>query len=427
MRIEVLCTGDELLTGVVADTNSPFFMSRLLRLGERVSRTTVIGDDRKAIAEAIRECASRADVVLVSGGLGPTADDVTADAAADAAGVRCVEDAETLERIRQRLADRGLRLTRQNARQARVPEGAEVVANPVGSAPMFLVQIGKASCFFVPGVPREYKHLVEHEVLPRIRSMREGEAAVSFHAFRILRTVGLPESQLDARVESLAKRHPDVVFGFRTELPENHLELLARGATQAEADAKLAEVEEESILALGQAFFGRDDETLAAHLVRRLRECGQTVTFAESCTGGLLCAALTSVSGASDVFPGGAVTYDPRLKELWADVPRELIAAHGVVSGEVAEAMATGLRARVGTTWCVSVTGYAGPTGGDEREPVGAVYIGIDGPGGAGHIRFVFQGDRERVRAFAVGMALDQLRHQVEDEAAARAPRGSRQ
>lgn len=412
MRIEVLCTGDELLTGVIADTNSPFFMARLLRLGERVLRTTVVGDERAAISGALRELAGRADVVLVSGGLGPTADDLTAAAAADAAGVALVEDEGTLERIPARLAQRGLPLSPNNARQALVPQGAEVVPNPVGSAPMFALRIGRAQCFFLPGVPREYQALVEREVLPRIRALRPPAAAA--HAFRILRTVGLPESQLDARVAPLRPAHPDVVFGFRTVLPENHLELLASGPTQQDADAALAAAEQDAVSALGEYFFGRDEETLALAVVHALQTRGESVSFAESCTGGLLAGALTSVSGASEVFPGGAVTYDARVKTDLAGVEPGLIAAKGVVSAEVAEAMARGVRARLGTTWAVSVTGYAGPGGGDAREPVGAVYIGVDGPDGTTHVRHLFQGGRERVRQFAVGMALDALRRRLQ-------------
>ncbi|MBX5482454.1 MAG: CinA family nicotinamide mononucleotide deamidase-related protein [Myxococcaceae bacterium] len=413
MRIEVLCTGDELLTGVVPDTNSPWFMARLLRLGERVSRTTVVGDDRAAIRDALGEIAERADVVLVSGGLGPTADDVTAEAAAEAAGVALVEDVATVARLRERYARRQLPLSPNVLRQARVPAGAEVGANDVGAAPFFALTLGRCRALFVPGVPAEYRHLVETQVLPRIERWRApGSGAFSF---RILKTIGLPEARLDEQVAPLSGRHPGVTFGFRVVPPESHLELLARGTTPEDAAAKLAAAEKDARAVLGECVFGADEDTLAHVVVSMLGARGETLTVAESCTGGLVAAALTDVAGASQVFPGGAITYGAALKTAFADVPAELIAAKGEVSAEVARSMAEGIRARTGTTWAIAVTGYAGPGGGDPREPVGAVHLAVAGPTGMWHERHHFIGDRERVRRFATGAALDLLRRRLHE------------
>src|SRR5262245_28632222 len=231
MRIEVLCTGDELLNGTITDTNSPWFMNRLFALGELVTRTTVVGDDRQELVSSMREVSARADAVLVSGGLGPTADDLTAECAAEAAGVPLVEDARAMQALRERFARRGAELTPNNARQARVPRGAEVVLNPVGSAPMFILRIGSCTLFFVPGVPREYQALVEKEVLARLGALlaRAGDRMV--RKVRVLKTVRIWESHLDATVVPIAAKHPLVRVGYRTHAPENHLKLLASGST----------------------------------------------------------------------------------------------------------------------------------------------------------------------------------------------------
>lgn len=416
MRIEVLCTGDELLNGVTADTNSPYFMARLQRLGEQVTRTTVVGDDRVAIREALKEIAARADVVLVSGGLGPTSDDVTAEAAAEAAGVPLIQDEAAAERIRARLAKRNLPLTENHLRQARVPRGADVAINDAGSAPFFALRFGRCEAFFVPGVPREYRHLVEAQVLPRIDQLRAASGAAGFLAFRILKTVGIPEAQLDAMVAPLAKAYPEVTFGFRTESPENHLELLVRGTTREEAEAKLEQVERASKQLLGDDVFGVDGQTLAGVVVFSLEQRSETVVVAESCTGGMVAVALTHVTGSSTVFAGGAVTYVPAVKRAFADVPPELVSTRGEVSAEVARAMAEGIRRTLNATWAVSVTGFAGPGGGTATEPVGSVYIAVAGPDGTTHRRHLFGGDRDAVRVAAAGTALDALRRRLLDE-----------
>jgi nicotinamide-nucleotide amidase len=410
MRVEVLCTGDELLTGLTVDTNSPYFMERLLPLGEQVARTTVVGDVREEILEALRTLSTRADVVLVSGGLGPTADDLTAECAAEAAGVPLQESAEALQALEARFARRGIVLTPNNRRQAQVPKGAEVVLNPNGSAPMFVLRLGKATLFFLPGVPREYRHLVDAEVLPRIEALRGKRPDATFLAFRLLRTVGLPESHLDAKVAPVARAHPDVSFGFRTQAPENHLKLMAHGATQAAADAALAAAERDSRAVLGSYVYGQDGDRQAAVVGALLLGRQETVALAESCTGGRIADLLTSISGASAWFLGGAVVYANAMKEAFVRVRKETLGAHGAVSEEVAKEMAEGVRKAAAATWGLSVTGIAGPTGGSEEKPVGTVFIALAGPTGTVAQRYRFAGDRELIRTFSAGAALEVLR-----------------
>lgn len=412
MRIETLCTGDELLTGLTADTNSRFFQGLLLdRCGLRVRRSTVVGDVREDIIEALDALAARCDVVLVSGGLGPTTDDLTIECAAEAAGVGLVEDARVMEHIRARFAKRGIALTANNSRQARVPVGAEAVLNAEGSAPLVIQRRGACTFFFVPGVPREYRHLVATFVVPRIEALgghREGVTRL-----KVLKTMGVPESHLDEKMRPLLARHPQVVFGYRTHAPENHLKLLVTAPDDATARRHLEAAEADARALLGEAVFGVDDETLAQVLGRALVERGLTMGVAESCTGGLVSAACTDVAGASTWFVGGAATYAVSAKTTWAKVPAALVDAHGVVSAPVAEAMAAGVREVLGTACGLSTTGYAGPSGGDAQNPVGTVYIGVATPDAVTVERHQFGGDRERVRLFAAATAIDALRRRL--------------
>ncbi len=413
MRIEVLCTGDELLTGLTTDTNSPYFMGKLFDMGEKVARSLTVGDVREQIIEALTAVRARADAVLVSGGLGPTADDLTAECAAAAAGVRLVENAEVLAELKARFAKRNFPFTPNNARQALIPEGAEVVRNPVGTAPMFIQRIGRCTLFFVPGVPREYKVLVDREVLPRIAQLLERDPERIFRAARLLKTIGLAESHLDARVAPLAKVHAKVTFGFRTHAPENHLKLVAEGTTQREADEALAAAERDCREILGPYVFGTDQDSFASVLGALLRERNETVAIAESCTGGLTSELLSGPAGASNYFIGGAVVYANAMKEKWAAVRPDTLKAHGAVSKEVAIEMAQGVRRECATTYGLSITGIAGPAGGTPEKPVGTVHFALATAAETEWQHQVLFGDRERIRLFSAANALDMLRRRL--------------
>ena len=408
MRIETLCTGDELLTGLTSDTNSRFFQTLLLeQCGLTVRRSTVVGDVRDDLVEVLDTLAARCDVVLVSGGLGPTTDDITIECAAEAAKVAIVEDERVMAHIRARFEKRGIALTENNRRQARIPEGSEVVLNDEGSAPLIIQRRGRCTFFFVPGVPREYQHLVATFVVPRLAALAKRTTVTKL---RVLKTMGVPESHLDAKVQPLLARHPNVTFGYRTHAPENHLKLLVTGSDEGSVLATLAAAERDAREVLGASIFGIDDDTLAKVVGARLVERGLSLAVAESCTGGLISAACTEVSGASTWVPGGAATYAASAKTIWANVPASLIEAHGVVSEEVARAMATGVRAVLSASCGLSVTGYAGPTGGDAVNPVGTVFIGVATPERVFVEKHRFGGDRARVRLFAAATALDALR-----------------
>lgn len=410
MRLETVCTGDELLTGLTADTNSQFFQEQaLVRLGLQVARSTVVGDSLEAIASALTEAAGRADAVLVSGGLGPTLDDLTAEAAALAAGVPLVEDAAARAHLEARFRARGVALTPNNLRQARVPRGARVTINAEGSAPGFELHLGAARLFFVPGVPREYRHLVEAMVLPALEAQLG--AARPHLVLRVLKTVLVPESHLDASVAPLAAKHPGVSFGFRTHAPENHLKLLARGGSAAEARAVLAAAEADCRALLGEAVFGVDEDSLEGAVAELLSARGETLSVAESCTAGLAMGALARVPGASAFLLGGAVTYADAAKTGWLSLAPALLATHGAVSQPTAAAMAERVRAVSGSDWGLSITGFAGPAGGTDAAPVGTVFVGVARAGAETRTeRHHFAPGRERVRSFAVAAALNALR-----------------
>lgn len=414
MRVELLCTGDELVTGLTSDTNSTYLEARLFELGIKVERVVLVGDVREDILRAMREAAGRSDEVIVSGGLGPTADDLTAECTATLIGRPLVEHEGTLSWLRERAAKRGRELTPNVARMALVPEGAEVVPNPVGAAPHFRVRLGGCRLHFLPGVPREYRALVDAEVVPRLREALEGRPGRVYRAFRLLRTVGMPESVLDSRVAPLAVVHPRVVFGFRTHGTENQLKLMAEASSQAEADAALAAAEAASRQELGGVVYGADAETHTAVVARLLTEAKATLALAESCTGGLLASQLTAIAGSSTFLMGSLVTYAERMKTAWLGVPEALLARHGAVSRPVAEAMAEGVRAACGTTHGLSVTGFAGPGGGTAEEPVGTVYCALASEGRPTRCeRFSLAGPRDVVRLFAAFHALEMLRERL--------------
>ena len=286
MRIEVLCTGNELLDGTVLDTTATWFCERAFARGAPVSRKETLPDDLPVLVEAFRQMGERADFVVVSGGLGPTIDDITLDAAAQAAGVPLEEDVAILARLKQRFAERGFVFTPNNARQARVPRGGTAVHNPHGTAPMMILKVGRADCFLLPGVPREFRGLCDEQVIPRLEARLAAETGRAHYASRVLKLFGIGESMADDRVKDLPVRHPHVQVGFRTHLPENHLKLLAQGATDEEARARLAAAEADARALVGEKIFGVDHDEFPAVVFRALKAAGATVALAESCLQG---------------------------------------------------------------------------------------------------------------------------------------------
>jgi nicotinamide-nucleotide amidase len=407
VRAEILTIGDEVLRGEIVDSNKALLSDRLLSLDVETRFQTSVGDDPEDMTDAFRRAASRADVVLVSGGLGPTRDDLTADVLARSFGLALRLDEAALEGIRAFFRSVGREMTENNAKQALFPEGAEILPNPIGTAPGFALEAGGAVFFCMPGVPSELARMLDEQVLPRIAKRRGGGAVVRA---RLLRTFGMGESALDAELADLATSG-GVSLGFRTAFPDNYLRPVARAASPAEAEAKLDRVCAAIRARLGPLVYGEGEaETLPVVVGRLLREAGRTLAVAESCTGGLIARLVTDVPGSSDYFLGGVVAYANDAKQALLGVPRELIEKHGAVSDAVARAMAEGVRQRFGASLGVATTGISGPGGGSHEKPVGLVHVALARAEGTHAEGFVFPLDRPRHRTLTAQMALDWVR-----------------
>ena len=401
---EILTIGDELLSGETVDTNSNWLDGALVKLGWEVTRHTTVADEVAVIAAAFDEAARRSDLVISSGGLGPTRDDLTLEALAKALGCELRLDEAVLADIRAKFESFGRTMSPNNERQARVPAIGEVLQNAVGTAPGFTAELHGAQVFLLPGVPREVKWLMEHRVGPRVD---QGRAHV---ARRTLKTIGFGESRLEHTIKATIREHPDVQFGFRALGAETHIKMAARGE-QREAHLAAAEAAMRAILGVG--LFGADDDRLVVALGDLLRARGETVATAESCTGGMVGKLLTDVSGSSAYFLGGMITYSNAAKVALLGVDEGALEEHGAVSAAVAEQMAVGVRDRLGATWGLSATGIAGPEGGTTEKPVGLVYIGLAGPGHVEHRRLQSPGDRSQVRRNSALSVVDILRRRL--------------
>ncbi|MEW5849016.1 MAG: competence/damage-inducible protein A [Myxococcota bacterium] len=404
MRAEVICCGDELLSGTIADTNTQDFATILQEAGVEIVRSTAVGDAEDEIVEVLRDVTGRADLVIFSGGLGPTEDDRTAAAMARAAGVPLVRDDEALRRLETRMRNANVEVTENNRKQALVPAGCVVMQSEVGTAPGFHMQIGGAHVYVVPGVPREARWFLREFVLPEL--LRRSESAFITST---LRCVGITESKLDLQVQGLAERHPGVSVHFRTSFPENHLRLVARDTKPSGALHRLHAAKEDALQRLQQWVYSTDGRTISAVIRDELLARNQTLALAESCTGGLVQKLITDEPGSSKVFVGGVVAYANDVKVKLLGVHEEMLKAHGAVSPEVAMEMAEGVRLRLGSTWGMSITGVAGPNGGTPEKPVGLVYVGLSGPSGLLHKELRLKGDRERIRGFSAAQAMTWL------------------
>jgi nicotinamide-nucleotide amidase len=409
VKAEILTIGDELLRGEIVDSNKSYLSDRLLGLDVETRYHASVGDDVSDMADCFRRAAARSEIVLVSGGLGPTRDDLTSEVLAQAFGRKLVLDPSALEAIRAFFRSVGREMTENNAKQAHFPEGAEVVPNPIGTAPGFMLVEGSAAFFCLPGVPRELMRMMDEQVLPRIAKLQAGEAGAGAVRAALLRTFGMGESTLDNELRDIAASG-DVTLGFRTAFPDNYLRPLARGATAEEAEAKLARVCDAIRQRLGPLVYGEGDETLPAVVGRLLRERGKTIAVAESCTGGLIAEQITEVPGASDWFAGGVVAYANSAKTALLGVPEAVLAQHGAVSDSTARAMAEGVRERFGADLGVATTGISGPGGGSESKPVGLVHVALAREGETRAESFVFPLDRTRHRLLTAQLALDWAR-----------------
>jgi nicotinamide-nucleotide amidase len=410
VNAEIIAVGSELLTPFRMDTNSLYLTEQLNLLGVDVIFKSIVGDDLRRLVAAAQHALFRSDIVIFSGGLGPTEDDLTREAVAEALGLQLHRDPEILTKLEERFASRGWKMSPNNTKQADVIAGATALPNPNGTAPGQWLS-GRFDereriIILLPGPPFELKGLFESEVRERLRA----KVPATFFATRTLKIAMIGESQVDARVSPIYKRYTDVETTILAGAGEIELHFRNRGdsldAAQRRVDEVAGLVEDE----LDDAVFSRNGESLEQIVGYWLQMRGATLALAESCTGGLLAERLTSVSGSSRYFLGGATVYSNQLKTEFAGVPSEMIERHGAVSREVAAALAEGIRYRCASTLGVGITGIAGPNGGTPEKPVGLVFHAVASDTGTEIIARNFPGDRKRVRRFASTMALDMLR-----------------
>ncbi|MFO0759516.1 MAG: competence/damage-inducible protein A [Byssovorax sp.] len=406
LRCEILSTGDEVLTGMLVDTNAAYLADQMGSLGFEVVRQITVGDDRAQLDAAFRAMGESADVVLCTGGLGPTVDDLTTEVAASVLGAGLKLDAPSLAYMEGLWKSRGRAMPENNKKQALIPEPADVLPNPIGTAPGFTVKIGRAQFFFMPGVPREMKRMFTEQVVPRVEALRPEPTVFTV---RIYRSFGLTESGADQRLKGLEERHPGVKLGFRAHFPEIQIKLTVKGPDAAAAQARLDAAAAEVTSIIGPNIFS-DGDPIEAVIGAALRRASATVSTVESCTGGLVAERITSIAGASDYFDRGFVTYTNQAKHELAGVPLDLLEEHGAVSEACAKAMAEGARDRARTTYAISVTGLAGPGGGTPDKPVGLVYVGLAGPNGTQVRKIYWPGQREQIRSISAMVGLDMLR-----------------
>ncbi|MBX6762144.1 MAG: competence/damage-inducible protein A [Rubrobacteraceae bacterium] len=408
---EVLAIGTEMLLGELVDTNTAWISRRLAALGVGIYRHTTVGDNLERIAAALQEAASRADLVITTGGLGPTSDDLTNEALARATGRRMVEYAEAREHVERKFREFGRKPSPSNYKQALFPEGTTLIPNPLGTAMGALLESDGTLFATLPGVPQEMRGMFEETLVPLIRERSEG-AIVS----RTLWFVGLGESALAERVQDLLDAENPTVAPLAGQ-GKVRLRITARAATPEEAERQIEPVAREILSRLGRYYFGEDEETLESVVGRLLTEKGRTLALAESCTGGLLAKRLTDIPGSSRYFKEGLVTYSNEAKERLLGVPRELLVRYGAVSEEVARAMAEGVRRLADSDYGLSVTGIAGPEGGTPEKPVGLVWVGLADAGGIRAEKLnltAWSRSREAIRERSASGAFDLLRRRLE-------------
>jgi nicotinamide-nucleotide amidase len=413
MRAEIIAVGSEMLTPDRVDTNSLFVTEQLNAIGIDVMTKSVVADDRALLAEVLRVALDRSDMVVVTGGLGPTSDDVTREAVADVLGVPLDEDAQVVERLRQRFARRGVPMPENNRKQALVPRGAARIENEKGTAPGLYVERAGGAIVVLPGPPREMEPMLERVLADRFAGHGESWRVQR----RVLKTTGRPESQIEAVVQPIYARWASAPTPIRTTIlaTPGQIELhLSVRAESAEAGRRaLDRASDELCAALGDVLFASDARRLEQVVGELLRERRQWIATAESCTGGLLCSRLTDVAGSSEYVERGVICYSNRAKTELLGVPPDLIQEHGAVSEEVGVAMARGIRDRAQVDIGVGITGIAGPTGGTAAKPVGTVVVAVASAGGQRVRALWFPGDREQVKFHASQAALDMVRRHL--------------
>jgi nicotinamide-nucleotide amidase len=413
MIIEILATGDEIRTGAAVDSNSAHIAQVLEQAGLEAIRHTCVGDDMDIMVSILKEIGNRADVAVVTGGLGPTIDDVTAAAAAKTKGVELVLNQSALGVVENFFKTRKRAMSPSNKKQAMLPMGAESLNNPVGSAPGFVLKINRCSFFFVPGVPFEMKRMLSDEVLPRIQKLGGDTGELSL--VKTLSTFGLVESVIGELLTGLSAEFPEITPGFRSKFPEIQVKLYIRGKDDQALRNILEKASQWVLGKLGENIFSMDGTSMQAVVGGLLAAKQATLAVAESCTGGLISHLLTNVPGSSAYFLFSGVTYSNQAKTKVLGVSTEILQQYGAVHEETVKKMAIGVRHVAGAAYGLATSGIAGPDGGTDEKPVGTVCIGLATPHDVKGFRFVFPFNTRLMnkRIFAM-KALDLLRRELQ-------------
>ena len=413
MNAEIVAIGSELLTPWRQDTNSLHITERLNQLGVAVIFKTIVGDRQKHLIDAIRNALRRSDIVVIMGGLGPTEDDLTREAVAESLKIGLKRNPDLIAELYARFAARRMQVTRNNEKQADTLEGAVILENARGTAPGQMLDTvygeHRKLVMLLPGPPSELKPMFDEQCVPRLRDLLPRRHI----ATRVLKAAMIGESAADARIAPIYQQYKDIETTILAHLGDIQLNLVCGKslleAAQARVDELAGKIEEE----LEDLIYSSQGETLEQIVLYYLEMRAATLSVAESCTGGLIAQRLTSISGASRSFAGGAVVYSNELKSEFAGVPPSLIERHGAVSREVAASLAEGIRERCDTTFGLGVTGIAGPGGGTEEKPVGLVYIGVSDGKSTEVVEKKFTGDRNRIRQYASQQSLDLVRRRL--------------
>jgi nicotinamide-nucleotide amidase len=409
LSAEIIAIGSELLTPRFKDTNSLYLTEQLNAVGIPVVMKTIVGDDEHYLEDAIRHSLARTPILITIGGLGPTEDDVTRKVVGRVLQRQLVLNDEILAKLQRRFKARGVEMPANNARQALVLTGSEILENHNGTAPGLWITAEKNHVILLPGPPSELRPLFETSCMPRLHEMAGGVAL----ARCVFRTAGLPESILDAQIASIYTKYKNPETTVLAKPGQVEVRLTAHGKNREEAERLLKELGDQIEQELGDFIFARTEHSLEEVVGIYLATKNATISTAESCTGGMVAERLTNVPGSSRYFMSGVICYSNESKMELAGIPPLLLEMQGAVSMEVARGLAEGIRARAGTTIGVGVTGIAGPAGGSPEKPVGTVYIAVATPTETEHRQFLFPGDRERIRWQASQAALDMVRRAV--------------
>jgi nicotinamide-nucleotide amidase len=411
MRAEIIAVGSELLTPYRQDTNSLYLTGKLNSLGIEVFFKTIVGDDRDRLAEVVRLALRRSELIILSGGLGPTEDDLNREVVAEVLGRKLRVIDEIQKRMQERWARMGRAMPENNLRQAMVPEGAEWLENQRGTAPGLWIEHNGSILVLLPGPPWELEPMFEACCMPRLRP-RSGGLSLRRRVYKV---VGLPESEVDRRIAPAYKLFENPQTTILSVLGTIEVHLQARGLNETEAETALTDLGDKIELALGDHIFSSRGESLEEVVGMYLVMKRKTVALAESCTGGMVAERLTRIAGSSAFFLGGVVCYSNELKTRLVGVAPELITALGAVSKAVAQALAEGIRRRTGASIGVAITGIAGPGGGTPEKPVGLVFIALSDDRSTEVRQFQFPGDRERIRTWSSVAALEMIRRRVRE------------